>query len=106
MYLRIFPDENFRRILWSTQLFNCLVFIAFIASTFASCQPLTFFWTGWTGEVKGKCINLNAFVMCHGIINVVLDVWMIILPATQIYDLRMKLKKKIGVMLMFSVGVL
>ncbi|KZL78094.1 CFEM domain-containing protein [Colletotrichum tofieldiae] len=106
MYLRIFPDEKFRIILWCTQLFNCLLLIAFVAGTVGACQPLNFFWSGWTGEMKGKCFNLNAFVLCHGVFNVVLDLWMLILPATQLYSLRMKLGKKIGVMLMFGVGIL
>ncbi|KAK1486274.1 CFEM domain-containing protein [Colletotrichum cuscutae] len=105
LYLRIFPDETFRRILWYTQLFNLLLWIAFIAGTFGSCQPLHFFWHGWKRDMEGKCFNLNAFVMCHGALNVALDAWMLVLPATQVYSLRMQRKQKLGVMLMFSVGV-
>ncbi|TKW50748.1 hypothetical protein CTA1_8308 [Colletotrichum tanaceti] len=104
-YLRIFPDERFRWVLWGTQLFNLLILITFVTGSFAACQPLNFFWNGWKREMTGKCINLNAFAMCHGALNVALDAWMLVLPATQIYGLRMKLKTKIGVMLMFGVGV-
>ncbi|GJC96037.1 CFEM domain-containing protein [Colletotrichum higginsianum] len=106
LYLRIFPDEKFRRVLWGTQLFNLLLWIAFVTGTFAACQPLNFFWNGWKKEMAGKCFNLNAFAMCHGVLNVALDAWMLVLPTTQIYGLRMKLKTKIGVMLMFGVGIL
>ncbi|KAK1689924.1 CFEM domain-containing protein [Colletotrichum godetiae] len=105
LYLRIFPDETFRRVLWCTQLFNLLLWIAFIAGTFGSCQPLHFFWHGWKRDMEGKCFNLNAFAMCHGVLNVALDAWMLVLPATQVYSLRMQPKKKLGVMLMFGVGV-
>ncbi|KAK6207800.1 CFEM domain-containing protein [Colletotrichum tabaci] len=105
LYLRIFPDEKFRRVLWGTQLFNLLLWIAFVTGTFAACQPLNFFWNGWKKEMAGKCFNLNAFAMCHGVLNVTLDAWMLVLPTTQIYGLRMKLKTKIGVMLMFGVGI-
>ncbi|KAJ3950859.1 hypothetical protein N0V92_012747 [Colletotrichum tropicale] len=106
LYLRIFPDEKFRRVLWCTQVFNLLLLIAFVGGTVGSCQPIHYFWDGWTGEMKGQCINLNAFAMCHGVLNVALDVWMLVLPATQVYDLRMPLMRKLGVMLMFGVGVL
>ncbi|KAI8169064.1 Satratoxin biosynthesis SC1 cluster protein 4 [Colletotrichum sp. SAR 10_70] len=105
LYLRIFPDEKFRRVLWCTQVFNLLLLIAFVGGTVGSCQPIHYFWDGWTGEMKGQCINLNAFAMCHGALNVALDVWMLVLPATQVYDLRMPLMRKLGVMLMFGVGV-
>ncbi|KAI8288817.1 hypothetical protein K4K60_010173 [Colletotrichum sp. SAR11_57] len=106
LYLRIFPDEKFRRVLWCTQMFNLLLLIAFVGGTVGSCQPIHYFWDGWTGEMKGQCINLNAFAMSHGALNVALDVWMLVLPATQVYDLRMPLMRKLGVMLMFGVGVL
>ncbi|WYZ39851.1 hypothetical protein EsH8_IV_000192 [Colletotrichum jinshuiense] len=105
LYLRIFPDERFRKILWCTQVFNLLLWISFISTTFASCQPLNFFWNGWTKETEGKCFNLNAFAMCHGAINVALDFWILILPSTQVLGLRMQLKRKIGVLLMFGVGI-
>ncbi|KAK1966466.1 CFEM domain-containing protein [Colletotrichum sublineola] len=105
LYLRIFPDEKFRKILWYTQLFNLLLWISCTAASLAACEPLNFFWNGWMGEMKGKCYDLNAFAMCHGAINVALDVWMLILPVSQIYNLRMKRKEKAGIMLMFGVGI-
>ncbi|OHW92662.1 putative CFEM domain-containing protein [Colletotrichum incanum] len=105
MHLRIFPDEKFRIILWCTQVFNCLLLLESFAGTICSCHPLNFFWSGWAGEMKGKCIKVNAFILFYGVVSVVLDLWMLILPATQLYSLHMKLRKKIGVMLMFSVGI-
>ncbi|KAK2060474.1 integral membrane protein [Colletotrichum caudatum] len=106
LYLRIFPDQRFRRILWGTQLFNLLVGISFTAATLAGCRPINFFWNGWwTGQTGDKCIDLNAFAICNGAFNLALDVWMLALPASQVYNLRMEWKKKAGVMLMFSVGI-
>ncbi|KAF6831947.1 CFEM domain-containing protein [Colletotrichum plurivorum] len=105
LYLRIFPDETFRKVLWCTQIFGLLSWLAFFISSFFFCTPLHYFWDGWTGEIKGTCINLNAVAICHGALNVVMDLWMIILPATQVYNLRMPLQRKLGVMMMFSIGV-
>ncbi|EFQ25243.1 uncharacterized protein GLRG_00387 [Colletotrichum graminicola M1.001] len=105
-YLRIFPDEKFRRILWGTQLFNLLLGISFTAVVLGGCRPLNFFWNGWwAGKMEEKCINMNAFSICNGAFNLALDVWMLMLPASQIYNLRMEWKKKAGVILMFSVGI-
>jgi hypothetical protein len=39
-------------------------------------------------------------------LNLLLDLWMLILPATQTYRLGLVCKKKIGVIAMFSVGLL
>ncbi|KAK2001168.1 CFEM domain-containing protein [Colletotrichum falcatum] len=104
LYLRIFPDQTFRWILWGTQIFNLLVGVSFMIGTVTGCLPLNFFWDGWTGEMDGKCFDLNAFALCNGAFNLALDVWMLALPASQTYNLRMNWKKKAGVMLMFGVG--
>jgi len=106
-YLRIFPDEKFRRVLWGTQLFNLLLGISTAATILGACRPTDFFWYGWwTGKMEDKCIDLNAFTICSGALNLALDVWMLMLPASQTYNLRMEWKKKAGVMLMFGVGIL
>ncbi|KAK1566335.1 uncharacterized protein LY79DRAFT_572223 [Colletotrichum navitas] len=106
LYLRIFPDARFRRILWSTQLVNLMGYITFVTTTVFSCQPISYFWTGWTRETEGRCISLNSFSEAHGGFNVILDVWILLLPLSQIYNLNMKLKKKLSVMLVFGIGML
>ncbi|OHW98977.1 CFEM domain-containing protein [Colletotrichum incanum] len=106
LYFRIFPDEKFRKALWLTQVFNVLLLISFVAAQLALCQPLKLAWVGWTKEIEGKCFNRNVFIILHGAINVALDLWMLILPLTQLYGLHMQIRKKLGVMLMFSIGIL
>ncbi|KAK1984437.1 hypothetical protein LZ30DRAFT_432757 [Colletotrichum cereale] len=106
LYLRIFPETRFRRILWYTQLVNLMGYIAFIAAAIFACQPVSYFWTGWSKETEGKCISVHAFSEGHGGFNVILDVWMLLLPLSQIYNLNLRLQKKLGVMLMFGIGVL
>ncbi|KAK1992860.1 CFEM domain-containing protein [Colletotrichum falcatum] len=104
LYFRIFLDQKFRKVLWATQVFNLLLLIAFAAGQFALCQPLKLAWIGWTKEVPGKCFDRNAFIIAHGAVNVVLDLWMLALPLTQLYGLHMQRRKKLGVMFMFSLG--
>ncbi|KAM6517657.1 hypothetical protein FSOLCH5_008624 [Fusarium solani] len=41
----------------------------------------------------------------HGALNVALDIWMLILPLSQLVKLGVKFKKKVGVIAMFSVGI-
>ncbi|KAF5519204.1 hypothetical protein CGCA056_v009027 [Colletotrichum aenigma] len=69
------------------------------------CQPIQHYWNGWDGEHAGKCLSLQNIVLTHVTINVCLDVWMLILPLTQIYKLKLPLRRKISVMAMFSLGI-
>lgn len=105
-YLRIFPDQTFRIVLWCTQIFNLLSATTFIIIICVQCRPVSYFWTGWDGEHEGSCWDINAIAWAHGGINTALDVWMLVLPATQIYGLNIQLKKKIWVLAMFGVGIL
>ncbi|KAL3297476.1 CFEM domain-containing protein [Colletotrichum asianum] len=107
-FLRIFPARGFRKIIWATHGLNFLVGLIYIILTFAQCRPLSLYWTGWDKNESYKnerCLDFNKFILSHAIINIILDVWMLILPLTQLYKLNLVLRKKIGVMLMFSVGL-
>lgn len=106
LYLRLFPDPKFRRTVWATQAFNLLMVGSFIISDFLQCQPISFFWESWDGEHTGRCFNINALAWAHSALNIALDFWMLYLPATQVWSLQMKVRKKIGVILMFGIGIL
>lgn len=106
LYLRLFPDPRFRRTIWATQAFNCLMVGSFIISDFLQCQPIRYFWESWDGEHNGRCFNINALAWAHSALNIALDFWMLYLPATQVWCLQMKVRKKVGVILMFGIGIL
>lgn len=59
LYLRLFVSWQLRRWLWATQLFNLLLTVAFVIVNFAQCQPVSYNWTKWDGEV-----SLLAFLSC------------------------------------------
>lgn len=105
LYMRIFAHPTFQRVMWATQAFNAAVIVAFLVVTCTQCRPLRTFWTSWDGVRVGQCINLNAGAYAHAWINIALDVWMLALPATQVWRLNMSLRKKLEVMLMFSFGM-
>ncbi|KAK2038232.1 CFEM domain-containing protein [Colletotrichum somersetense] len=104
LYLRIFPDHRFRKVLWLTQLFNLVLYLVFLVASLTSCQPLNYAWDGWTGKMEGRCTSSNPPALAHGALNFILDVWMLFLPVSQIYKLNIPRKQKLDVMFMFSVG--
>jgi hypothetical protein len=61
----------------------------------------------WDGEHQGTClINNNALGFANAGISILLDIWMLCLPLTQLLKLSLHWKKKVGVAMMFSVGLL
>ncbi|KAF0327483.1 CFEM domain-containing protein [Colletotrichum asianum] len=107
MYLRIFhlPGEKVRIVLWVTLILNILNGLIFIFVGLFQCQPINLAWTFWTGEAMGKCIDIVQLALAHAGINIALDVWMLIIPATQIWSMNLATKKKFAIMFMFGLGL-
>ncbi|KEZ46553.1 CFEM domain-containing protein [Scedosporium apiospermum] len=103
-YLRIFPEPRIRRVLWATQILNVLVGVAFVITSIFQCTPISHFWTSWTGETKGKCVNVNALAWANAIISIVLDILMLAIPLSQLPKIKLHWKRKVGIALMFFVG--
>jgi hypothetical protein len=105
-YLRLFPGVLIRRLIWGTICVTISFIIIFDFVTIFQCQPVSYYWLGWTLETKGHCLSINMLVWANAASSIVLDLWMLVLPLSQLRVLQLHWKKKVGVALMFSVGVL
>ncbi|EOA91722.1 uncharacterized protein SETTUDRAFT_80947, partial [Exserohilum turcica Et28A] len=104
--LRIFPRKQFRRAA-HILLVVCVVFcIVFTFVTIFNCIPVSYIWTNWDREHKGKCINFNAFTWSHAAINIFLDSIILGIPIPELLNLSMSSQKKIYIIMMFSIGAL
>lgn len=105
-FLRLFPERKIRWTIWGTIIANLLIFIIIDLLAALQCRPISFYWKRWDGEHSGKCLNINALAFSSAGVSIVMDIWMLILPLTQLYDLNLHWKKKIGVAAMLSIGIM
>lgn len=105
-YVRLFQGKIMRRLLWATMAVTATFLIVFSVMCIFQCNPISHFWTGWTGETKGHCLDVDAVPWASAASSILLDLWMLALPLSQLKKLRLHWKKKIGAALMFSVGLL
>lgn len=103
-YLRIFPSQMVKNVLWGTIVFNICYGIAFTFASIFQCQPISFYWVMWDREHEGRCNNINIIAWSNAAISIALDIWMLAIPLSQLRHLNLDWRKKIGVVLMFSVG--
>ncbi|KAF2450403.1 hypothetical protein P171DRAFT_516288 [Karstenula rhodostoma CBS 690.94] len=103
-FLQIFPLKSFRKIVWACIVFNLTATFACTIAAIFVCRPISFAWTQWDGEHQGKCVSNNNLAFAHAGMGIVMDFITLVLPISQIWSLHMSVKKKIGVLLMFSVG--
>ncbi|KAF5972897.1 hypothetical protein FCOIX_9101 [Fusarium coicis] len=105
-FLRIFPDQTFRTVVRWTTIFILVMCPIYLVLILVQRRPLDVLWNGWRDKrPRGVILSANLIGITHGAWNVALDVWMMILPMTQLLKIGIKLKKKIGVIAMFGVGL-
>jgi hypothetical protein len=105
-YLRIFPHSSIHNILWGTLAVNAVAGVIFLFVVIFQCAPIEFFWTKWDSAHEGKCLNVNAVGWSNAALSVLMDIWILALPLSQVTKLHLHWKKKAGVILMFAVGTL
>lgn len=108
LYLRLFTNPKFRRIVWITQAFNVALMITFIFCYAFQCTPPDYFWKRWQGHGvhHGHCLSFSVLSWTHSGINIALDLWMLGLPFWQVTKLNLPLRKRMDAFVMFGCGIL
>jgi hypothetical protein len=103
-FLRIFPNRRFR-----IACSGMIVFLISIAVMWAllltfQCQPIS---TNWNINIPhSKCHNVQAYAYIGAASSMSEDVIIMILPIPFLIQLQVSMRKKIGVLLIFSLGIL
>ncbi|OAQ65709.1 CFEM domain-containing protein [Purpureocillium lilacinum] len=105
-YIRTFPSSNVQRLLWATFTITGAWGTAFVLVGIFQCQPISHFWTQWDGLQTGQCASPDGIGWSNAISNIVLDIWILSIPLSQLRRLQLNVKKKIGVAIMFCLGTL
>ncbi|PYI31309.1 hypothetical protein BP00DRAFT_396487 [Aspergillus indologenus CBS 114.80] len=69
-----------------------------------SCKPVTYFWTQFSGT-SGKCIDVDRFFLAAGILNMLNDFIILIIPFPRIVKLQMSMQKKLAISGIMAVGI-
>lgn len=81
--------------------------IYYTISTFISifaCSPREAIWNPLINDAR--CLNTNISVLVTCLFNIISDITILILPARAVWKLRIPIKKKIGIILLFATGLL
>lgn len=106
LYLRVFPDKALRKVIY-LMIFLCVCYgFIFVGVSVFQCQPVSGAWEQWDGTWEGSCNNINLQGWTSAVINIIFDVITLSLPLVPLWKLNMAFRKKIQVMIMFSVGFL
>lgn len=80
--------------------------VSFVLATTFQCSPIPYSWKQLDDNYPGSCNNIHIQGWMSAIFNIVIDLIILILPLKELYALQTTLKKKLMVMVMFSLGIL
>ena len=101
LYLRIFINSRFRQLCWAGVTFvSCMCVANTLVAIFA-CRPVAGF---YNSNIKATCINDVQFYWATAILNVVTDLYILVLPIPMVWRLQISFKRKLGISAMFMLG--
>jgi len=94
-YRRIFGTNVIWYIVFA---FTCAHWAEVTITWLAGCQPIDYYWKQYTDlTATGRCINAPLFYFCNGIIGLVIDVAILLVPTPTIWKLNLPNTKKVFV---------
>ncbi|KAI9682138.1 MAG: hypothetical protein M1817_000192 [Caeruleum heppii] len=103
-YHRISPNALFRVAIYIIGAITVGYTLAVMFALLFACQPVAKSWD--LSITGGSCINQPAVYLANGILNVISDIAILILPMPMVWQLHIPKRQKFGVGLMFATGSL
>ena len=101
MYRRMFPLRQYQIVANVLMVLATLWFIGTFVANMCICIPVDSFWHRLE---PGRCLDFNLFFLVNGIIEILIDAAILILPIWVVQTLHMPLKTKVLVMGIFLLG--
>ncbi|RAL08487.1 uncharacterized protein BO97DRAFT_437582 [Aspergillus homomorphus CBS 101889] len=103
-YQRIFPVRSMMIACRSVIVFLFAWYLAFQTTAIFQCIPIHH---GWQKKItEGRCIDFVPFVISLAATNLCTDVLLLALPTREIWKLQVPRGKKIGLSVIFTLGVM
>jgi hypothetical protein len=106
-WMRVFVPPGIRDTFFWTCCVTISAHVAFAAAqTFAgifACSPRE---RSWNRYLDGTCTNEYAVYTSSSALTILSDIIIFVLPQKVIWNLRVSLQKRIGISLIFAVGVM
>lgn len=106
-WIRIFASAGPRTAFnWTCYILgtvNILLYIGSILTDSVSCVPREYW---WDRTIMGHCADTRNLPIVTGVLNAVIDLFILLLPQAIIWRLQMSSRKRLGVSFVFFVGIM
>ena len=81
----------------------CLYYITIIIVKIWECTPRARI---WNKSIEGTCISVATVLNTDGLFNTLSDFFILLVPLKALWKLQMKRTRKVGIGLLFTVGLM
>lgn len=101
LYHRLFVNRRLTIVCWCITVYLVVVTVIAVLVAVFKCLPVRGL---WDPTVDARCINFRVWIQIHGGQNVVTDFLILLLPAPQVWKLKMARWRKVQVTGIFLLG--
>ncbi|KAL8644177.1 MAG: hypothetical protein Q9226_007896 [Calogaya cf. arnoldii] len=103
-YRRIFgPSLLMTRVIYGSIAFITVVYLELLNVSIMFCTPVN---KRWDAQIAGACMPSGGLAYASGAFNVATDIFVVLLPLPALWQLNMRLGKKIRIMAVFGLGIM
>ncbi|KAI6383318.1 hypothetical protein MCOR25_000238 [Pyricularia grisea] len=102
LYIRLFTTPWFQIFCKCSIVFMGLHGVGYMVLVIFQCTPVA---AVYDRHLNGMCIEFNPIVYSGAALSVFEDVVLVVIPIPELWSLRLNFKKKMGLMLMFAIGL-
>lgn len=105
-YLRIFPHQRFRWAAHTTMAFVVAPTLILVLMQVFQCVPIRYVWEGWMDSAQEhRCVDMNTLAYTAASFSIAQDLVILVLPLPLLVNLNTATRSKVGIIIMFSMGV-
>jgi hypothetical protein len=100
------PGPSRTSVFWSLHallFINAAYYTSAIFTFVFQCTPRE---KTWNALMDGQCINVAAATIAGAAVNLLVDIGILVTPLWAVWSLQLPMKRKLGVMAIFGVGIL
>lgn len=102
LYHRLSPQRRFRVVVYVVMAVVAGYSFALVFVLIFSCRPIQM---GWDAMITdGKCVNRPAVYIATAVVNIVTDLFILVIPVPMVSKLQMPKQQKLGLICMFVIG--
>ncbi|ORY08593.1 hypothetical protein BCR34DRAFT_569681 [Clohesyomyces aquaticus] len=106
LYLTIFDLVTLtRRLCWAIIVIVVVCHLGVIVESLLVCRPISYLWNIVYPGAKGKCVGGKMASFIPGLVGLLLDCVVFVLPLPVLWKLRMPTRKKIATSCVFGVAL-